>query len=741
MPREKSEPLSSVMAGDPNEMIDRYLDGALSPEETAVFDEVLRSDGDLRGEFRSRVRVHGLITRHFAWEDAQDSLPPLASFPEKASGSKRWPWIAATAVTAAAAILLFAFLLPDRSGKEASFGSFTATDESLELRRYDFTDEQLIEIHLDTGIEIVIEAPASFQFRDAFRLELFDGKLVADVPEGAEGFTVVTPRGEIIDLGTRFGVSVSEDKVETHVFEGEVEVRQKGQSKPVRLQESESMNLAKKTTGGSDSVRFPMPAHILTASLDDSGFEESSEIDKGKPVTFRTWGGDEHRKIEGYPVSSTGGGGTLIQPAEGSRMLQFLGTSATPEEPRGQASELWQMIDLTPYADEVNRGGVEATFSTKFNRVPGTSQIDHRFGIALVAFQGSEKLASSYWDRKNEPLSEQLAATSTALKSDDDPATWEFLSCEFVVPPGTDFLIAQIYAFEDQSDDEENEFEGHFADSCKLQLIARARPSEQVATWAADDGSWHKAGNWEGGELPDEARDIVRVVDAKELRIEKSVRLKQSLWLAYHRGHARLRIAPGGELERSGIGELVLGLNVGGVAELVVEGRLLTSGKVLIGRNNSESRLIVDGGEWISRSGLIRMSQYGNQGPDTVSDLIVKNGGTVSAEAIELVHDLATLTIESGGLVEVSRLQIGGEDGEARVVVRDGVLRVRELKFGQVKSVLELAGSDAVIELLGEWNEDELREMPGADWVSGSGFKTESFTREGEMWTRVSQVR
>lgn len=211
-------------------MIDRYLDGALTPEETEAFDGALRSDDELRNEFRSRVRLHGLITRHFAWEEAEDSLPPLLNFPEKSLPSKRWQWSAA----AAAAIMLLAFLFGDRGKPGPSIGSITSTDEAIELRRYEFAGEKLIEIKLRSGIEIVIEAPASFQFRDATRLELFDGKLAADVPKGAEGFTVVTPRGEVIDLGTRFGVSVSKDKVETHVFEGEVEVRQKGQPKSAR---------------------------------------------------------------------------------------------------------------------------------------------------------------------------------------------------------------------------------------------------------------------------------------------------------------------------------------------------------------------------------------------------------------------------------------------------------------------------------------------------------------------------
>jgi hypothetical protein len=43
------------------------------------------------------------------------------------------------------------------------------------------------------------------------------------VPPAAKGFTVVTPNGRAVDLGTRFGVDVPETgTAELHVFQGEV---------------------------------------------------------------------------------------------------------------------------------------------------------------------------------------------------------------------------------------------------------------------------------------------------------------------------------------------------------------------------------------------------------------------------------------------------------------------------------------------------------------------------------------
>ena len=54
---------------------------------------------------------------------------------------------------------------------------------------------------------------------------LKSGRLTAEVPPAASGFTVNTPRLNAVDIGTRFGVNVEENgDSELHVMEGEVEV-------------------------------------------------------------------------------------------------------------------------------------------------------------------------------------------------------------------------------------------------------------------------------------------------------------------------------------------------------------------------------------------------------------------------------------------------------------------------------------------------------------------------------------
>jgi hypothetical protein len=100
-------------------------------------------------------------------------------------------------------------------------------------------DEGLVEITFESGVEVLIEAPASFEIHSPGFMILNEGRLAANVPPEGIGFTVETPDAEVVDFGTEFAVEVvGELSSEVHVFKGEVEVRPKEEDPsidPVRL--------------------------------------------------------------------------------------------------------------------------------------------------------------------------------------------------------------------------------------------------------------------------------------------------------------------------------------------------------------------------------------------------------------------------------------------------------------------------------------------------------------------------
>ncbi|MEM9347246.1 MAG: LamG-like jellyroll fold domain-containing protein [Planctomycetota bacterium] len=99
------------------------------------------------------------------------------------------------------------------------------------------------EVTTTRGAIALIEAPATIEFLDnPNAIYLHSGKLVGicETPS-SKGFVVRTPHMDVVDLGTEFGVTVGPNRVETVVFDGEVEVYPtkppgaSGSTAPVRL--------------------------------------------------------------------------------------------------------------------------------------------------------------------------------------------------------------------------------------------------------------------------------------------------------------------------------------------------------------------------------------------------------------------------------------------------------------------------------------------------------------------------
>ena len=80
-----------------------------------------------------------------------------------------------------------------------------------------------VELTLDTGQTVLLEGPVQFELTNAPELTLTRGAVTVDCGAIEGKFTVHTPHGSVVDLGTAFGVRASADKgMEFAVFEGRV---------------------------------------------------------------------------------------------------------------------------------------------------------------------------------------------------------------------------------------------------------------------------------------------------------------------------------------------------------------------------------------------------------------------------------------------------------------------------------------------------------------------------------------
>jgi hypothetical protein len=101
---------------------------------------------------------------------------------------------------------------------------------------------------LESGVVMDCAAPFEGHFESHARLRLVEGRLNVDVGEHEFGFTVVTAAGEVVDLGTAFGIEATRDgRADVAVLSGKVEVRP-GRAPALPLVEGEGIRMKRGLT-------------------------------------------------------------------------------------------------------------------------------------------------------------------------------------------------------------------------------------------------------------------------------------------------------------------------------------------------------------------------------------------------------------------------------------------------------------------------------------------------------------
>ncbi len=157
--------------------------------------------------------------------------------------------------------------------------------------------------------------------------------------------------------------------------------------------------------------------YITGNLLTDPSFESNPLISfwdiLNPPYTTNAWGGEN----SAISVAASG-----ITPTDGTKMLRMTRTG-------GNATQAWQLINVSAYSADINASNVTADFTSLFN-VPasvaaGNSAVILQFYDALHAEIGTFYPASIFLDSIT--------------------ATWETASLtNILVPANTEFLLAQV---------------------------------------------------------------------------------------------------------------------------------------------------------------------------------------------------------------------------------------------------------------------------------------------------------
>lgn len=231
--------------------------GTLTEAQAAELGELLRNNPLARDEYLRRVALHAQLASVpglFEAVPAPDALSPdVVAFipaptpacPPPARGrSGMAAWWRRLALAAALAALLgtvwwFRSGAVQRRGETSRAVAMlnrvvgTRWDETMPGPRLGAPLEPgplklesgLAQIVFYNGARVVIEGPAELQLISSTEAVCTRGTLTAEVPPQARGFRIISPRLDVTDLGTEFGLRVNGDRTELHVFEGQVEYR------------------------------------------------------------------------------------------------------------------------------------------------------------------------------------------------------------------------------------------------------------------------------------------------------------------------------------------------------------------------------------------------------------------------------------------------------------------------------------------------------------------------------------
>lgn len=216
-------------------LLERHLDGSLTPSEQKSLTTALNHDW-AQQRFVERMMLDA---------DLRERGVEMKPSPKRSKSIR-------LAVFVAMGVLLLSAILNEIisrkpiallvSSNHASWESpLPTTPNSKLLPGYLKLKSGVATIQFRSGAEIQLEAPAHIILETPMKATLLSGAALVEVPERAIGFTLNTPSGRAVDLGTEFTVLVDPQNQQAsfEVLSGEIEVHHKQSSEAKILLENE----------------------------------------------------------------------------------------------------------------------------------------------------------------------------------------------------------------------------------------------------------------------------------------------------------------------------------------------------------------------------------------------------------------------------------------------------------------------------------------------------------------------
>jgi len=251
-------------------LCDALADGTIASGQKAELEARLANSEEARRYYVGVMDMASSL-RFYAAEMQSEAIATIPSWHRR-----HWRGLSLAAAAAFAGMVGLTLWHPWRPSRAdvaleviSSSSSQFKTGEHLTRRRIDIGPESL-RFRLVSGAVVDVEGPASIDLLDPMQLRVSSGNVTTDVGEDAKGFVVLTSTARVVDLGTRFGVSITQSgETEVAVFEGEVEIHPPGSigRKIASLTEGEAIQVnAGQTTSRLSSIALRGDSRALLGS-------------------------------------------------------------------------------------------------------------------------------------------------------------------------------------------------------------------------------------------------------------------------------------------------------------------------------------------------------------------------------------------------------------------------------------------------------------------------------------------
>jgi hypothetical protein len=229
------------------QLIDDYLNGRMDPEKFQLLEQRLIQDKDFAKLYADMTRFDSHLGEIFLDDvDQKKWIRDLKKNDVPSQPNTAYWKIAAQVFLAIGFVALLLTINTDQR-KVVITKMIGAHFNTLNLKpgpiKYDQTyqiKEGFMSLNFGKQTEVIIEAPAKFKSSHSNNLWVDYGKVSVNIPKGSEVFEIQTKNGLVKEVNASYAMDVTEQHSELHVFEGQVQLKNKLNSKALTVNQGQA---------------------------------------------------------------------------------------------------------------------------------------------------------------------------------------------------------------------------------------------------------------------------------------------------------------------------------------------------------------------------------------------------------------------------------------------------------------------------------------------------------------------